>query len=785
MGAAGGYAGAPLLALLCACALRCADAKTWSAAPTGLAFPNATGVWEDVAGLAVTVRGGAGARLLLSHTLSVYAAYDSPDASYVAEGSLQRARVKAEAALGRAVVTLNDDRAKVVKVQWKAAGAATWRSDPSLKEGFSSGRVLTATAHEALHAAEPLSAAALSRRDWVAVKDTAATFDLPYATDVQLGYAVTLMATATQPVYAAYDSPDASYVAEGSLQPTLANPFDNDDLVQARLTVDGQSYRETVAAASSRDRYASAAATLAREERGADAISILQMVSTTALPEATTEDWATVETASFDVPAEGVVVVDHTATLQWRANRPEAWQLVSGRYGGLEESLVTILLDFDQVPPLVGPAALTAREDAATRVAGLAIEGVTFLDAYGVLIELFADHGAAVFAATGEQRDGLRPSRARPYYELALGGLVVDGSDAGELVTVALRTDAADALLSSATVSNVRAGAALGPATGGTRVLLDVAGAGAAPLSCQFGNATAPAELLYNDTYARARAEASRARATPALRVTDGGFWSDERQFLYEAPLVEPGCVPSDALACVVGGTPTPATYVNATALSCVAPPSDVEGAAGVAVSTNGVDVSATTRSFEYTRPLADLVLRPAFGPVAGGTRVEVSSPGGGFDVGLPYLCRFGLDAAPAAVYDAATLVCYAPPRSAETNDTVTVSGDGGNSSGPPAGGTVVVVSGAGFLALSRYGAVRCAFGDALADAVVVNDVVLKCARPAPRARAVGLKLSVGGRDPASSGRALTYVYEDDALLSALEPASGPAAGGTVVAVSA
>ena len=198
-------------------------------------------------------------------------------------------------------------------------------------------------------------------------------------------------------------------------------------------------------------------------------------------------------------------------------------------------------------------------------------------------------------------------------------------------------------------------------------------------------------------------------------------------------------------------------------------------------------------------------LLRPAFGPVAGGTRVEVSSPGGGFDVGLPYLCRFGLDAAPAAVYDAATLVCYAPPRSAETNDTVTVSGDGGNSfsgtgavfgfvdarlaaaapsSGPPAGGTVVVVSGAGFLALSRYGAVRCAFGDALADAVVVNDVVLKCVAPTAPAGAVGLKLSVGGRDPASSGRALTYVYEDDALLSALEPASGPAAGGTVVAVS-
>ncbi|KAH8094066.1 hypothetical protein JL720_4055 [Aureococcus anophagefferens] len=1047
MGAAGGYAGAPLLALLCACALRCADAKTWSAAPTGLAFPNATGVWEDVAGLAVTVRGGAGARLLLSHTLSVYAAYDSPDASYVAEGSLQvrfvvdgaplragatlldanlhsEARVKAEAALGRAVVTLNDDRAKVVKVQWKAAGAATWRSDPSLKEGFSSGRVLTATAHEALHAAEPLSAAALSRSDWVAVKDTAATFDLPYATDVRLGYAVTLMATATQP--------------------TFANPFDNDDLVQARLTVDGQSYRETVAAASSRDRYASAAATLARgaraaepgvhtvalewrkggssgrlwrcdpgaadgfansrtvyaapvQERGADAISILQMVSTTALPEATTEDWATVETASFDVPAEGVVVVEyalpvtlhgrpdfdswtfaslqtvearvlldgvpyredgsmvgtsvartfdelrgqlaaplapgsHTATLQWRANRPEAWQLVSGRYGGLEESLVTILLDFDQVPSLVGPAALTAREDAATRVAGLAIEGVTFLDAYGVLIELFADHGAAVFAATGESNatvsvrvanellsdveyrpdanyhgddvlvvllasttetnatdllripvavaavndgavlrtpsalsvaeggrvslggvsfadvdsasdpnleykltflalggaflpcdgddtapflevagtaadvndcvaamyyepyEGFRGAYvenitvvAPPYYELALGGLVVDGSDAGELVTVALRTDAADALLSlgdgfeRSGVSNVSyaedaitltgspanltaalanlgyvrepgddAGALdilgfprprRGPATGGTRVLLDVAGAGAAPLSCQFGNATAPAELLYNDTYACDAPEASRA-GYAALRVTDGGFWSDERQFLYEAPLVvsslsppvgprsggttilvlleEPGCVPSDALACVVGGTPTPATYVNATALSCVAPPSDVEGAAGVAVSTNGVDVSATTRSFEYTRPLADLVLRPAFGPVAGGTRVEVSSPGGGFDVGLPYLCRFGLDAAPAAVYDAATLVCYAPP-------------------------------------------VRRARG---------------------AAGAVGLKLSVGGRDPASSGRALTYVYEDDALLSALEPASGPAAGGTVVAVS-
>ncbi|KAH8066382.1 hypothetical protein JL722_820 [Aureococcus anophagefferens] len=1050
MGAAGGHAGAPLLALLCACALRCADAKTWSAAPTGLAFPNATGVWEDVAGLAVTVRGGAGARLLLSHTLSVYAAYDSPDASYVAEGSLQvrfvvdgaplragatlldanlhgEARVKAEAALGRAVVTLNDDRAKVVKVQWKAAGAAAWRSDPSLKEGFSSGRVLTATAHEALHAAEPLSAAALSRSDWVAVKDTAATFDLPYATD-------------------------------------------------ARLTVDGQSYRETVAAASSRDRYASAAATLARE--------VLVRLSPASTPspsngvddrftEATTEDWATVETASFDVPAEGVVVVEyalpvtlhgrpdfdswtfaslqtvearvlldgvpyredgsmvgtsvartfdelrgqlaaplapgsHTATLQWRANRPEAWQLVSGRYGGLEESLVTILLDFDQllsdveyrpdanyhgddvlvvllasttetnatdllrIPVAVAavndgavlqtPSALSVTEGGRVSLGGVSFADVdsasdphleyklTFLALGGAFLPCDGDDTAPFLEVAGtaadvndcvaamyyEPYEGFRGAYvenitvtlddasggssattipvtvdagkrapqvvAPPYYELALGGLVVDGSDAGELVTVALRTDAADALLSlgdgfersgvsnvsyaedaitltgspanltaalanlgyvrepsfegsdtiTATVTgadgeerrtsislDLRSGddaGALdilgfprprrGPATGGTRVLLDVAGAGAAPLSCQFGNATVPAELLYNDTYACDAPEASRA-GYAALRVTDGGFWSDERQFLYEAPLVvsslsppvgprsggttilvlleEPGCVPSDALACVVGGTPTPATYVNATAVSCVAPPSDVEGAAGVAVTTNGVDVSATTRSFEYTRPLADLVLRPAFGPVAGGTRVEVSSPGGGFDVGLPYLCRFGLDAAPAAVYDAATLVCYAPARSAETNDTVTVSGDGGNSfsgtgavfgfvdarlaaaapsSGPPAGGTVVVVSGAGFMALSRYGAVRCAFGDALADAVVVNDVVLKCVAPAAPRGAVGLKLSVGGRDPASSGRALTYVYEDDALLSALEPASGPAAGGTVVAVS-
>ena len=193
---------------------------TWSAAPLDLATPSADGGWSDVSGMSVTVATSS-PKVLLSFTLSVRGAYDASDSEYAATGSLQLrfvvdgvplragsthvaatvhsdARVTADTAVGHAVYDVGDDRPRTATVQWKSRGDVAWRSDPSIKEGGVSGRVLTATAHETLASVAPLSRAALSATgsDWSGVPDSFLGFSLDRASTVRVGYAMTMQSTA-------------------------------------------------------------------------------------------------------------------------------------------------------------------------------------------------------------------------------------------------------------------------------------------------------------------------------------------------------------------------------------------------------------------------------------------------------------------------------------------------------------------------------------------------------------------------------------------------------------
>ncbi len=314
-------------------------------------------------------------------------------------------------------------------------------------------------------------------------------------------------------------------------------------------------------------------------------------------------------------------------------------------------------------------------------------------------------------------------------------------------------------------------------------------------------------------------------------------------------------------LACVFGGGDddemVPATRYSAELLTCVSP---ARRQGIVVVTIMSYDQSFSSNGdlvVEYVGDLRIFSSWPALGPATGGTKVTVR--GDGFRAEEAYACAFGSSLPPveAVVVNDSAIVCQSPAVFSSINVTlevltaeddvlaprgsyvhrffstaaltdialataIAVDPDGNRSSsslffeyhedvdiswvspsnGPASGGTVVRVSGSGFLDLPQA---ACQFGDGEpTPATVISSGTLVCTASSLVAAAggaaqeghgspftnmsraekgVALRVAMNGVDFSPRNSSLLFLYDDDINVLSLWPDRGPATGGVRVLV--
>ena len=320
-----------------------------------------------------------------------------------------------------------------------------------------------------------------------------------------------------------------------------------------------------------------------------------------------------------------------------------------------------------------------------------------------------------------------------------------------------------------------------------------------------------------------------------------------------------PEAYPSpSSLACVFGDdTLVPATRHSPELLTCMAP-SRSPGPVVVTVTFDGQLVASVKEfSVEYIHALRVLSSSPALGPAKGGTAVTII--GEGFHAEEAYMCAFGFSQPPvgATLINSTAVMCHTPPvlgsqhqgeadlqvlavqdgdiashsinryrfaPTRELTDIVLASKAEGEidfashlltfryhdgieifrvspANGPALGGTVVRVSGSGFLDLPQT---ACQFGvGEPTPARVVDAQTLVCTTPSlvsalgfsaesgyPSMRnmsrvekGAALRVTMNGIDFEPTNTSVSFLYDDDMTVLALVPNRGPATGGVRVLV--
>lgn len=235
--------------------------------------------------------------------------------------------------------------------------------------------------------------------------------------------------------------------------------------------------------------------------------------------------------------------------------------------------------------------------------------------------------------------------------------------------------------------------------------------------------------------------------------------------------------------------------------------------------------------TFLYHNDINVMVLSPSTGPMSGGTAVRIS--GSGF-LKLPQAaCQFGrAEPIPARVIDEFTLVCTAASSVAAITGgddskirhtmnlsiedtgvpvTVTVNGVDFSSAsftamfyydqevvlhalapdhGPATGGMRVTIEGSGF---RRDEHLACMFGLEVVPAEYFNNHQIACiAPPQSRFSVVSVSVTLNGQDFTPKPSAVggvgvrggpTFTYTARAVVTAVQPETGPSRGGTVVSI--
>ncbi len=356
-----------------------------------------------------------------------------------------------------------------------------------------------------------------------------------------------------------------------------------------------------------------------------------------------------------------------------------------------------------------------------------------------------------------------------------------------------------------------------GVTTGGTAVTIagtNFTGAN----SVTIGGVAAAAFSVVSDTTITATTGAHAPGIVDVVVTTPNGSGTGAGLFTYVAPLaptvatINPTSGPTaggtsvtitgttftGASSVTIGGTPASFTVVNPTTITATTP-AHAAGVVDIAVTTAG-GVGTGVGLFTYIAPPGAPVvdsMNPANGPAAGGTAVAIT--GANF-TDATVVTIGGLAAAFTVVNDT-TITATAPAHAAGVVDvTVTTSNGTGVGSGlftylappPPtvdaisptsgstAGGTVITITGANFTGATAV----TVGGIAVATFTVASDTTITATTPAHAAGAVDVAVTTPNGPGTGTGLFTYFAPPPGPTVSAIDPASGPAAGGTAVTIT-
>lgn len=235
-------------------------------------------------------------------------------------------------------------------------------------------------------------------------------------------------------------------------------------------------------------------------------------------------------------------------------------------------------------------------------------------------------------------------------------------------------------------------------------------------------------------------------------------------------------------------------TVSNPSQIQTVSPP-HAAGTAEIRVTNPDGQSAILSNSFTYNSPSSITSVSPNSGPVAGGTTVTIT--GSSFQSGATV--NFGGTAAASVTVVSATQVQAVTRAHSGGSVDVTVTNPGGATatlaggftfiappevssifptSGPTAGGTLLVITGNNF----QSGA-TVLVGASAGTGIVVNSATQIQVVTPPQSAGV-VSITVRNPDAQSSTLAGAFTYVAALVLTSLSPASGPSAGGTTVTLN-
>lgn len=243
-------------------------------------------------------------------------------------------------------------------------------------------------------------------------------------------------------------------------------------------------------------------------------------------------------------------------------------------------------------------------------------------------------------------------------------------------------------------------------------------------------------------------------------------------------------------LACKIGsGEEVTAFLSSSTEITCLDPGPFAEETSTLArASSDGIDFSTGNVVFTHNRTPYLLSIRPLKGPCRGGTSVFLS--GAHFPNADRLACTFGALVVPARWLSRELVQCESPPRLETGHVDVQVSADGrlltseglsflyfkaqvrgvSPSVGPMKGGTLVSVSGEGFVQSEN---IVVLFGRTRVQGSFVTSSEIQCLTPEqPNAREAQVSVSANGVHVESGSDAI-FTFTTSVSLSSIEPSWG------------
>eukprot|EP00163_Fabomonas_tropica_P031361 TRINITY_DN742_c0_g3_i1.p1 TRINITY_DN742_c0_g3~~TRINITY_DN742_c0_g3_i1.p1 ORF type:complete len:4764 (-),score=556.75 TRINITY_DN742_c0_g3_i1:3699-16238(-) len=248
---------------------------------------------------------------------------------------------------------------------------------------------------------------------------------------------------------------------------------------------------------------------------------------------------------------------------------------------------------------------------------------------------------------------------------------------------------------------------------------------------------------------------------------------------------------------CRFGTIEVTSVYVSATSLTCATPAMTSPDTVQVSVSRNGIDFTSDPLTFNYVPEITASDYAPLAGFTSGGTPVTVT--GSHYIASDSLMCKFGANPAVAAAFITESRIqCTTPQVGSAQALALLVSNNGADyisvgsvnlydvptvsllspKSCFTTGSTVISLHGSGFFNTSEL---ACQFDKESATATIVSPSLITCVAPGHDPGPVPLSVTFDG---AIYANVSTFLYEEQAIVSRIEPRRAPDTGNVRLTVS-